>query len=113
MIIKFPFLNGHIDTVKDILCELYECITTYYDTHDPLVSSNTEDSNCSSFGHHTTEIACCSVVHSHVSITKERVFKLNKDVLTPSKTNFIKKNLFSKEKVFWNKKVIQMWGSIL
>lgn len=48
-----------------------------------------DESKCSSSGCNITETASCSTNHSHISRTKERVFKLNKRASSPWKPNFL------------------------
>lgn len=88
-LIKFYVFNGEIHIVKDILCEFPKCTTSGYSHDLSSMSSNTDELKCSLSRCHNIEIASYSTSHSHVSRTKERVFKLNKRASSPWKPNFL------------------------
>lgn len=81
-LIKFLISSGEIHMVKYMMYELCEDTTSGYAIDSTLVSSDTNDSKCSSLGSHITDSTSCSTNHPYVSSTKRRICKLNECVTT-------------------------------
>ena len=87
-LLKFPISNGEFHSVHETLSRFPDCTVSEHDTAQSPVSSDTDESNCSS--------SCCftdhssyTTDHSSSSRTKDRVYNLDK-VSSPWKPKFRK-----------------------
>ena len=87
-LLKFPISNGEFHSVHETLSRFPDCTVSEHDTVHSPVSSDTDESNCSS--------SCCftdhssyTTDHSPPSRTKDRVYKLN-ELSSPWKPKFRK-----------------------